>query len=122
MTAPVQAPSPLADPTTVALLRDLYAHAWRVRAEHANYSMGDGRGGAYGPKEHTWTAGELRVSYCDGELRYLSHGVPLLKVHVVSVRQAAQVLAAIGVLPPRFAVAAAKAQDTCWTATTGGAL
>ena len=98
----------LADPANVALIRDLYAHARHVNAEHATYSMGDGRGGAYGPAEHTWTAGELRVSYCDGELLFLSHGVPLLKVHVVSVRQAAQVLAAIGVLPPRFAQGGAR--------------
>lgn len=88
----------LRDPRQIALLRELYAHARHVRAEHATYTFAFGAA----PQEHTWTVGNCRVSYEDGWLRYLTHGHPLLKVYVGHVREAAQVLAAIGVLPQRF--------------------
>lgn len=99
-----QPQSLLADPEQVALVRDLIRHARQVRAEHATYAFGDGTGRRYGPVEHTWTAGEERVSVGEGELIYKRHGVPLLHArHVVHPRQVADLLAAIGVLPPRFA-------------------
>lgn len=103
----VQQPqSLLADPATVALLRDLYARARHVRAEHATYSFGHPNGRPYGPVEHTWTAGESRVSYSDGELIYKRHGVPLLHArHVTNPRQVADLLAAVGVIPQGFASA-----------------
>ncbi|MEU5939379.1 hypothetical protein ABZ807_09330 [Micromonospora sp. NPDC047548] len=98
----------LADPTQIALVRDLYAHARKVRAEHAIYSYGNGLGQAMAPVEHTWTVGTRRVLVHDGWLLYLSHGAPLLKVQVDNVRQVGQLLAAIGVLPPEFAVPAVR--------------
>lgn len=92
----------LADPAQVALIRDLYAHARTVHAEHATYSYGNGRGQAMAPVEHTWTLGHDRVLIHDGWLLYLRHGAALLKVHVDTPRQVGQLLAAIGVLPERF--------------------
>ena len=92
----------LADSAQVALVRDLLAHARTVRAQHHIYPGGNSASGANWPAEHTWTAGTSRVLIHDGWLVYLSHGAPLLKVHVTDVRQVAQLLAAIGVLPQRF--------------------
>lgn len=98
----------LADPDAVALLRDLYAHARHVRAQHHIYSYGNGRSQTMAPVEHTWTAGNNRVLIHDGWLLYLSHGAPLLKVQIDTVRQAGQLLAAIGVLPQRFIAGGAR--------------
>ncbi|MEV0726047.1 hypothetical protein AB0I37_25115 [Micromonospora purpureochromogenes] len=92
----------LADPAQVAVVRALIVHARHVQAEHAAYSFGNGLGQPMGPQEHTFTAGEYRVSYEDGVLRFLAHGAPLLTVHTTDARQVGQLLAAIGVLPERF--------------------
>lgn len=92
-----------ADPATVALLRELYAHARKVHAEHVIYAHGDGTGRPVRPFEHVWTLGPCRVSYQDGALVYERHGLTILSgAGFDDVRQAAQVLAAIGVLPERF--------------------
>lgn len=93
----------LADPAQVTLIRDLYAHARHVRAEHAIYSFGNGLGQPMGPVEHTWTAGHHRVSVQGDCLIYESNGTVLMSAAGVdSVRKAAELLAAIGVLPQRF--------------------
>lgn len=101
-----QPPRLLADPEQVALVRGLIRHARYVHAEHATYGFNDSTGRLYGPVEHTWTAGEARVSYSEGELIYKRHGVPILHArHVTHPRQVSDLLAAIGVLPQWFASA-----------------
>ena len=93
----------LADPAAVALLRDLYAHARTARTEHAIYPGDDSPSGASYPTEHTWTADHQKVSVHGDCLVFESHGKVLLSAAGVDgVRKGADLLAAIGVLPPRF--------------------
>lgn len=110
----------LADPANVALLRDLITHARRHGAQHLTYF-----GFTNGPLEHKWRLGVAEVSVFNGEVFHSRHGDLIFKSQVDSPRQVAQLLAAIGVLPPRFAVTAeqvaAMAPDIRWTATPGGA-
>lgn len=88
----------LDDPTTVALLRDLYTHARRVHARHVAESID------HYPVKHVWSRDGAEVIVQAGYLIYrLRGGTTILHVNgVTSARQVAQLLAAIGVLPERF--------------------
>jgi len=102
-TAPTQPSELLADPTQVALLRELFAHARKVGAVHAIYSVGNGVGQSMAPFEHTWDLGTDRVGYHGGALYYDGRGKTVLSgAGFNDARQVAQILAAIGVLPQRF--------------------
>lgn len=94
----------LADPDQVAAVRALITHARKVHAVHAVYCFGDGSRQRIGLWEHTWDLGDQRVALDDGVLIYRRDGRVILRVReVTDARQAGQLLAAIGVLPPSFA-------------------
>lgn len=93
----------LADPAQVATIRELIVHARKVEAQHLTYF-----GFTNGPLEHKWRLGVAEVSVFNGDLFYSRHGDLIFKAQVSSPRQVGQLLAAIGVLPPRFIFGGAK--------------
>ena len=88
----------LADPAQVAAVRNLINYARKADAQHLTYFTFTG-----GPLEHVWKVSPARVCIFDGFLFYERHGELILKVRVTDPRQVGQLLAAIGVLPQRFA-------------------
>lgn len=104
MTTTVTTPSKLlADPAQVAVVRDLIRYARKAGAEHATYAFGDGKGGSIRPFEHVWKLGAARVSYLNDALTYERHNTHILSGAGFDAVDVAQLLAAIGVLPMRFA-------------------
>ncbi|MEV1331166.1 hypothetical protein AB0J20_16490 [Micromonospora costi] len=94
----------LDDPANVTLLRELYAHARKVGAKHTSFAFVGVSGQAQYGWEHTWTAGDQDVTVDGDLLVYRSRGrVVLSAAGVDGVQKVAELLAAVGVLPQRFA-------------------
>lgn len=104
-TAPTQPSELLADPTQVALLRELFAHARQVKALHNTYAFVGVTGRPYGNWEHLWLTGRDIVSFEDGRLTYKRNGVLRLTAEVSGLREAVDLLAALDILPPQFSSA-----------------
>lgn len=103
--APTQPSELLADPTQVALLRELYAYVRRVKALHNTCAFVGVTGRPYGSWEHLWITDLDVVSVEDGRLTYKRNGVQRLSAEVSDLREAVDILAAVGVLPPAFSSA-----------------